>query len=47
MDPTHVSASNANRTIRECLTGVAMRKMGITEPDDKSPLTVSHGRAIE
>ena len=44
MDPTYVSALNANRTIRECLTGIAMRKMGITEPDYKSPLTKSHGR---
>lgn len=44
MDPTYVSALNANRTIRECLTGIAMRKQGLTEPDYKSPLTVSHGR---
>ncbi|MBO9449809.1 agmatinase family protein [Tropicibacter sp. R16_0] len=44
MDPTYVSALNANRVIRECLTGIAMRKKGITEPDYKSPLTVSHGR---
>ena len=45
MDPTYVSALNANRTIRECLTGVALRKKGITERDYKSPLTVSHGQA--
>ncbi len=44
MDPTYVSALNANRTIRECLTGIAMRKQGITEPDYKSPLTVTHGQ---
>ena len=44
MDPTYVSALNANRTIRECLTGIAMRKQGLTEPDYKSPLTVSHGQ---
>ncbi len=44
MDPTYVSALNANRVIRECLTGIAMRKKGITEPDYKSPLTVSHGQ---
>ncbi|SLN42714.1 Proclavaminate amidinohydrolase [Falsiruegeria litorea R37] len=44
LDPTYVSALNANRVIRECLTGLAMRKKGITEPDYKSPLTVSHGQ---
>lgn len=44
MDPTYVSALNANRLIRECLTGVAMNKLGITEPDYRSPLTVTHGQ---
>ena len=44
MDPTYVSALNANRIIRECLTGVAMNKGGITEPNYKSPLTVKHGQ---
>lgn len=44
MDPTYLSALNANRVIRECLTGIAMRKQGLTEPDYKSPLTVSHGQ---
>ncbi|WP_395175118.1 agmatinase family protein [Roseibium alexandrii] len=44
LDPTYVSALNANRVIRECLTGIAMRKKGISEPDYKSPLTVTHGQ---
>ena len=44
MDPTYVSALNANRLLRECLTGVAMNKLGIKEPDYHSPLTVSHGQ---
>jgi agmatinase len=44
LDPTYVSALNANRIIRECLTGIAMRKQGITEPHYLSPLTSSHGR---
>ncbi len=44
LDPTYVSALNANRVIRECLTGVAMRKQGITEPHYLSPLTSHHGR---
>ncbi len=30
IDPTYVSAMNANRFVRECHTGVAMRKMGLT-----------------
>ncbi|MXU65157.1 agmatinase family protein [Oceanomicrobium pacificus] len=44
LDPTYVSALNANRLARECLTGMALRKLGITEPDFKDPLTVSHGQ---
>lgn len=44
LDPTYVSALNANRIIRECLTGIAMRKKGLTEPHYLSPLTSSHGR---
>jgi agmatinase len=43
-DPTYVSAMNANRLIRECLTGIAMRKKGLTEKHYLSPLTVSDGR---
>lgn len=44
LDPTYVSAMNANRIGRECLTGMALRKLGITEPDYKSSLTVTHGQ---
>ena len=44
LDPTYVSALNANRLIKECLTGIAMRKMGLTEPHYLSPLTVDDGR---
>ena len=43
IDPTYVSALNANRLLRECMTGVAMRKKGLTEPHYLSPLTVEHG----
>lgn len=43
LDPTYVSALNANRIIRECLTGIAMRKKGITEKHYLSPLTREHG----
>lgn len=42
MDPTYVSALYANRIVRECLTGMALRKKGLTEPDYKSPLSVRH-----
>ena len=44
LDPTYVSALNANRLIRECMTGVAMRKQGLTDPHYLSPLTTSHGQ---
>ena len=44
LDPTYVSALNANRLIRECMTGVAMRKQGLTDPHYLSPLTSSHGQ---
>jgi len=42
-DPTYLSAMNANRIVRECLTGMAMRKKGITQKHYLSPLTVDHG----
>ena len=43
-DPTYVSTMNANRIVRECLTGIAMRKKGLTEEHYLSPLTTSHGQ---
>ena len=44
-DPSkHLTANNANRIVRECLTGLAMRKLGITEPNYLSPLTREHGQ---
>ncbi len=42
IDPTYVSALNANRLIKECMTGIAMRKKGLTEPHYLSPLTEHH-----
>ena len=42
LDPTYVSALNANRLIKECMTGIAMRKKGLTGPHYLSPLTRSH-----
>lgn len=44
MDPTYRSALMANRLVRECLTGIAMRKKGLTDPHYLSPLTVKHGQ---
>jgi len=43
LDPTYVSALNANRLIRECMTGIAMRKKGLTDKHYLSPLTKRHG----
>lgn len=43
-DPGYTTALNANRIVREALTGIAMRKKGITDPTYLSPLTVEHGR---
>ena len=43
-DQTYLSTLNVNRVIRECLTGIAMRKQGITEQDYLSPLTTDDGR---
>jgi len=43
VDPGYTSAQNADRILRECLTGIAMRKKGLTEPHYLSPLTVDHG----
>ncbi len=44
VDPGYTTSLNANRLLRECLTGIAMRKMGIAEKGYLSPLTVEHGR---
>jgi len=44
LDPTYVSAMNANRILKECMTGIAMRKQGITEKHYLSPLTVDDNR---
>ncbi len=43
-DPTYVTGLNANRIVRECLVGIAMRKRGLTEAHYLSPATVNDGR---
>lgn len=44
VDPGYTTALNSTRIIQECLTGIAMRKRGITEKLYLSPLTVDHGQ---
>ncbi|MEE8145965.1 MAG: agmatinase family protein [Longimicrobiales bacterium] len=43
-DPGYVTGLIANRLLRECLTGIAMRKKGITDEHYLSPLTTDDGR---
>lgn len=44
VDPSYVSTLNANRVLREALTGIAMRKLGLTEKHWLHPKTVDDGR---
>ena len=44
VDPTYVTPLVANRCAREMITGVAMRKKGITDPHYLAPETVNHGQ---
>ena len=44
VDPTYVTPLVANRCAREMLTGVAMRRKGITEPHYLAPEAVDHGQ---
>jgi len=43
-DPGYTTVHNTNRLVRECLTGIAMRKKGITEEHYLNPLTVDDGK---
>ena len=43
-DQTYLSTMNVNRVIRECLTGISMRKNGIDEAHYLSPMTSDDGR---
>lgn len=40
VDPGYTTVLNTHRLLQECLTGIAMRKEGITERDYYNPLTV-------
>jgi agmatinase len=44
VDPTYVTPLVANRVAREMITGVAMRKLGITDPHYLAPETLDHGQ---
>lgn len=44
IDPTYVTPLVANRCVREILTGIAMRKRGLTEPHYLHPEAVGHGQ---
>ncbi|MEM7569374.1 MAG: agmatinase family protein [Pseudomonadota bacterium] len=44
LDPTYRSTLNANSIVFACLTGMAMRKQGITEPHFISDLSSDHGQ---
>jgi len=43
LDTTYKTALNANFIMHACLTGVAMRKKGITQVGYLSDLTTDHG----
>ena len=40
VDPGYTTVMNSNRLVQECLTGIAMRKVGITDGAYLNPLTV-------
>ena len=42
-DPGYTTALTAGRVLRECLTGIAMKKKGITDKNYRSPLTLNDG----
>ena len=44
VDPTYVTPLVANRAVREILTGIAMRKTGLTDPHYLAPEALDHGQ---
>ncbi len=44
VDPTYVTPLVANRAVREMITGVAMRKQGLTDRHYLAPEALDHGR---
>ena len=43
VDPTYRTGQVANRILREILTGMALREVGITDPNYIDPLWEDHG----
>jgi agmatinase len=43
-ESNYVTALNSNAIMHACLTGIAMRRKGITEPNYLSPLATEHGQ---
>ncbi len=44
MDPTYKTAMNANRIMNACLSGIALRKAGLTKPGYLSPVSLGAKR---
>jgi guanidinobutyrase len=44
LDLSYVSAMNANYMLNACLTGMAMRKQGLSQDHYLNPITVDHGQ---
>lgn len=44
LDLSYVSAMNANYMLNACLSGIAMRKLGMTEDNYLDPTALDHGR---
>jgi agmatinase len=44
LDLSYVSAMNANYMMNTCLSGVAMRKLGLDDDNYLDPMTVDHGQ---
>ena len=42
-DPGYTTALNCNRILREALTGITMRKKGLTQKQYLSPVTSDDG----
>jgi agmatinase len=45
VDPGYTTALNSKQIVNECLTGIAMRKKGLTDPSYLSPLTVDDNQS--
>lgn len=46
LDTSYVSAMNANYLLNACLSGIAMRKLGITEENYLDPTALDHGQTL-